>query len=206
MRKSSNSRSALSQCSGGFDYEAELAGQWGKWAGDTVQAWSWTIDTGYTFDVKCQPRIGAGFDWASGDEDPTDGKVGTFNQLFPLGHKYFGYMDLVGRQNMNAVNVNMSAWAVPEKVQTKIAFHTFWLNADRDALYNAGGVPILRDPSGRAGEQVGHELDLTVLWNINVHSSMLAGYSHFWDNSFVHNTVFSDDDPDFFYLQYQYKF
>lgn len=192
--------------SSGFDYEAELAGQWGKWAGDTVQAWSWSIDTGYTFDIKCQPRIGAGFDWASGDEDPFDGKVGTFNQLFADGHKYFGYMDLIGRQNVNAVNVNMSAWAVPDKVKAKIAFHTFWLNADRDALYNAGGTPILRDPSGDAGEQIGHELDLTVVWDINVHSSMLVGYSHFWDNSFVHNTVFSDDDPDFFYLQYQYKF
>lgn len=191
----------------GFDYEAELSGQWGKWAGDTVQAWSWTLVGGYTFsDLNCQPRIGVGFDWASGDEDPFDGKVGTFNQMFPLGHAYFGFLDLIGRQNVTAVNVNMSAWAVPKKVKAKLTFHSFWLNADKDSLYNAGGAATLRDPLGTSGEQLGHELDLTVNWKINNHSSMLVGYSHFWDSSFIHNNVFSDDDPDFYYLQYQYKF
>lgn len=192
---------------GPVDYEAELAGQWGKWAGDTVQAWSWTIDTGYTFkDLTCKPRIGAGYDWASGDEDPFDGKVGTFNQLFPLGHKYFGFLDLIGRQNINAVNVNLSAWAVPKKVKARVAYHTFWLNAARDALYNAGGRPGLRDRTGRSGEQVGHEVDVTVKWKLDPHASMLFGYSHFWTNSFVQNRVVNDDDPDFFYLQYQFKF
>lgn len=192
---------------GGFDYEAEVAGQWGTWAGDTVQAWSWTIDGGHTWkELSCQPRIGAGFDWASGDEDPFDGKVGTFNQMFPLGHKYFGFLDLIGRQNITAMNVNMSAWAIPKKVKARIAYHTFWLNDSRDALYNVGGAPTLRDPSGRSGEQVGHELDLTVAWKIDVHSSMLFGYSHFFDSNFVHRLVSDDDDPDFFYVQYQLKF
>lgn len=195
---------------GPVDYEAELAGQWGKWAGDTVQAWAWTIDAGYTFDqYACEPRIGAAFDWASGDENPFDGKVGTFNQLFPFGHYYLGWMDLIGRQNINAVNVNLTAWAVPKKVKTAIYYHTFWLNAERDFLYNAGGGPTLRDASGRAGEQVGQELDLTVAWKLDRHSNLLFGYSHFWNNSFVHGVlgpVPGDDDPDLFYVQYQYKF
>ncbi|MEE9296386.1 MAG: alginate export family protein [Phycisphaerae bacterium] len=191
---------------GQFDYEAELSGQWGKWAGDTVQAWSWTLDGGYTFDFACKPRIGAGFDWASGDDNPADGTVGTFNQMFPLGHKYFGYLDLIGRQNITAVNVNLSAWAVPNKVKTKLAYHTFWLTEEEDALYNAGGAATLRDPTGGSGQEVGQELDLTILWKINVHSSVLFGYSHFWEDNFVHSTVGGDDDPDFYYLQYQYKF
>ncbi|MCH7526111.1 MAG: alginate export family protein [Planctomycetes bacterium] len=192
---------------GAFDYEAELAGQWGKWAGDTVQAWSWTVDGGYTFDQDaCKPRIGAGFDWASGDKNPFDRKVGTFNQLFPDGHRYFGLLDLVGRQNVNALNVNLSAWAVPKKVKTVLAYHTFWLNADKDSLYNAGGAPTLRDASGRAGEQVGQELDVSVSWKLDAHSNLLFVYSHFWNNSFVHGVVGDDDDPDLFYVQYQYKF
>ena len=48
---------------GPWDYEAEIAGQWSRWAGDTNQAWSWTLDGGYTFrTVPWKPRIGAGFD------------------------------------------------------------------------------------------------------------------------------------------------
>ncbi len=191
---------------GALDYEAELAGQWGTWAGDTVQAWSWNVDAGYTFAHACQPRIGVGFDWASGDDDSTDGTVGTFNQMFPLGHKYLGYLDLFGRQNITAVNINMSAWAIPDKVKAKLAWHAFWLTEDEDSLYNAGGGATLRDPTGSSGEELGNELDLTVNWKINNHSSLLVGYSHFWDANFIHSTVGGDDDPDFYYVQYAYKF
>ncbi|MEK7732091.1 MAG: alginate export family protein, partial [Planctomycetota bacterium] len=189
-----------------FDYEAELAGQWGHWAGDTVQAWSWTLDGGYTLEpVAWKPRIGAGFDWASGDEKPRDGKVGTFDQLFPLAHKYFGFLDLIGRQNVTAVNMNLSAWPVEKKVQTALAYHAFWLNDDRDALYGASGAPGRRDPTGHSGTEIGHELDVTVMWKVDVHSSLLFGYSHFWDSDFIIETGPSED-ADLFYVQYALKF
>jgi len=191
---------------GPWDYQAEVAGQWGRWAGHTIQAWSWTVDGGYTFS-KCpmKPRLGAGFDWASGDENPRDGKVGTFDQVFPLGHAYFGFLDLIGRKNITAVKVDLSLWPVEKKVKTALAYHTFWLNADKDALYNAGGRPGRRDPAGNSGSEIGHELDLTVLWKIDVHSTLLFGYSHFWDSDFIINTGKSED-PDLFYVQYKYQF
>ncbi len=191
---------------GPWDYEAELAGQWGHWAGDTVQAWNWTVGGGYTFaELPWKPRLGTGFDWASGDEHPNDGKVGTFDQLFPAGHVYFGYLDLVGRQNITAANVELSAWPVAKKVKAAAAYHAFWLNAHRDALYSAAGTAGRRDPLGGAGEELGHELDLTVVWNVDVHSSLLFGYSHFWDSSFVTATGRSED-PDLLYVQYQFRF
>jgi hypothetical protein len=191
---------------GPWDYEAEIAGQWGRWAGDTIQAWSWTLDGGYTFKkLRWTPRIGAGFDWASGDEDPDDGKVGTFDHLFPFGHFYLGYLDLIGRQNIEAVNVSVTAWPVPKKVKTMVKYHTFWLNAKQDALYNAGGRPGRRDPSGRSGAEVGHEIDIVLLWKLDVHSSLVVGYSHFWDSDVIINTGKSED-PDWFWLQYRFQF
>lgn len=190
----------------GFDYDAILAGQWGRWAGDTICAWAWTVNGGYTFaDTPWKPRIGLGFDWADGDASPTDGKVGTFDQLFPLGHAYFGYLDLIGRQNINAARVDLSAWPVEKKVKTAIAYHAFWLNDERDALYNAGGGRSRRDPTGRSGKEVGQELDLTLLWKLDTHSSILFGYSHFWDNNFITSTGPSED-PDLFYVQYKLTF
>jgi len=190
----------------GFDYEAELAGQWGHWAGDTVQTWSVSATGGYTFpNLACKPRIGLGFDWASGDDNPTDGKVGTADQLFPLGHKYLGYMDLIGRQNITAARVDLTAWIVPNSVKGAIAYHAFWLSDPEDALYHAGGGVVRRDATGSSGREVGQELDLTVKWKLDVHSSVLVGYSHFWDDNFITNTGPSED-PDFFYVQYQLKF
>lgn len=191
---------------GDWDYETEIAGQWGNWAGDTVQAWAFTVNGGYTFkEVACKPRLGVGFDLATGDDDPFDSTVGTFDQMFPLGHKYFGFLDLVGRKNINALNFNLTAWPVPKKVRTAAAFHTFWLNEKDDALYNAGGAPGRRDVTAKSGREVGRELDLTVLWKLDHHSAMLFGYSHFWEQDFIVNTGTSED-ADLFYVQYKYKF
>ncbi len=190
----------------GFDYETEVAGQWGHWASDNIEAWSTTVDGGYTFeDVPWKPRLGSGFDWASGDNNPFDRKVGTFNQLFPLGHKYFGFLDLIGRQNITDWNVNLSSWPVSEKVRTAMAFHAFWLADEEDALYNVSGQPGRRDPTGRSSSQVGNELDITVQWKIDVHSTLLVGYSHFWHDDFIVETGVSED-ADLFYVQYAFKF
>jgi len=190
----------------GFDYDTELAGQWGRWAGDTIQAWSWSVGGGYTFaNLPWKPRLGAGFDFATGDEDPKDGKVGTFSQLFPLGHAYLGYLDLIGRQNITAARAELSAWPVPKKVKAALAYHAFWLNDRHDALYNAGGRPGRRDVTGQSGTEVGHELDVTIGWKVDVHQSLLLGYSHFWDGTFISRTGKSED-PDMFYVQYAFKF
>jgi len=188
-----------------FDYEAELAGQWGHWAGDTVEAWMVAVDGGYTFDDPHKPRFGVGFDWATGDEDPTDSRVQTFDQLFPLGHKYLGYLDLVGRQNVIAANASISFWPIPETVRAAVAWHYFWLDHESDALYNAAGVPTRRDATGNSGREVGSELDVTASWQMDIHSSFLAGWSHLWDADFIHDTGVSED-ADLFYIQYSLKF
>jgi hypothetical protein len=189
-----------------FDYEAELSGQWGHWARDTVQAWSWALDGGYTVpDCPWKSRLGAGFDWASGDGDPFDKTVGTFTQLFPLGHQYFGFLDLVGRQNITAVNANVSAWPVPEKVKARIAYHVFWLTEGEDAVYNAGGGAGRRDVSGSSGKELGNEVDLTMQWIFNAHESVLVGWSHFFDRDFIQRTGIHKD-ADLLYVQYSMKF
>ncbi|MFQ5414502.1 MAG: alginate export family protein [Phycisphaerae bacterium] len=191
---------------GAWDYETELAGQWGRWAGDTVQAWSVAIDAGRTF-AACpwRPRVGAGFDYASGDDRSGNGKVGTFDQLFPLGHKYFGFLDLVARENIIAANVNVTVWPIPNKVQGRIAYHSFWLDAPDDALYNAAGKPTRRDPLGRSGAQVGQELDVTLKWKLDRHAALLLGWSHLFADNFIAHTGPSKD-ADLFYVQYGFKF
>jgi len=190
-----------------WDYEAMVAGQWGHWAGDTIQAWAWTFQGGYTFEeFPWKPRVGAAFDYATGDDNPRPGSaVGTFDQLFPLGHAWLGYIDLVGRQNIHAFNLNLSAWPVRQKVKTALAWHAFWLNAKEDSLYAANGAALRRDPAGKSGREVGNELDLTLLWQLDRHSELLFGYSHFWNGTFITKTGPSED-PDLFYVQYAFRF
>ncbi len=190
---------------GGWDYDGELAGQWGKFAGDTIQAWMAGTELGYTFqDVKCQPRIGIGFDYGSGDDNPGDGVHQTFNQLFPLSHTHLGYLDLFARQNVLAANVNISG-KLCKNVKARLAWYTFWNDAKRDALYNAGGAAVRRNAFGGAGHDIGNELDVTIKYTVDAHQQVLFGYSHFWGNNFIRATGPSDD-PDLLYVQYEFKF
>ena len=147
--------------------------------------------------------MGVGFDFASGDDDPTDGDVGTFNQLFPLGHAFLGYIDAVGRQNIIDLHVTVGAWPVEKTIRVQADIHQFWLAEDDDALYSAGGG-ILRAGTGSETD-VGTEVDLTVLWNANRHTSVLAGYSHFFAGDLIDQTGPSDD-IDFFYTQITFTF
>ncbi len=189
-----------------WDYDTELSGQWGSMAGDTIHAWAWAIESGYTFkDWPWSPRVGAGFDWATGDNNPFDQSHDTFNQLFPLGHAYLGWLDQVGRQNIMATNVNLTLQPY-EALLAKIYWHRFWLDEPRDALYNAGGAPVRRRP-GRpvVDEDVGNELDIRLDWKLDRHATFTVGYSHLWTGEFLERTGMSED-PDLFYIMYNYRF
>ena len=191
--------------SGPWDYEIEGAVQLGHHGGDEVFAWMIAMQGGYTFaEIPMTPRLALGFDWATGDHDPTDAQHNTFNQLFPLGHKYLGWLDQVGRQNILGPHI-MLTFKPCKPVKMAIAYHQFFLDQNDDALYNAAGAPARRDTSGNSGSAVGGELDLSVAWNIDRHQKVLFGYSHFWPGSFIDQTG-DNDEVDLIYLQYLFTF
>lgn len=153
------------------------------------------------------PTLWIYYDWASGDRDPGDGQRNTFNQLFPLSHKYFGFADLVARENIRDLNFQLVSKPT-ERHTLLLWWHIFHLDQARDALYNAPGVPIRFDPTGAAGTDVGQELDLTLTYAINARTELLFGYSHFWAGNFVlaTNPPGVSGDVDFFYTQLQWRF
>jgi hypothetical protein len=194
--------------SGDTDWELELARQFGQRAGDDISAYMWTARAGQTLpDCELKPRFGIDFDYASGDGNPADGDVGTFNQLFPLGHAYFGYLDLVGRQNIFAVQPNVTM-QVGGGATLRVAYSDFRLVDDRDALYNAGGAVSLVDPTGSSGNHVGKEIDVTLAFTPEVtapHGKLLLGYSTFEPRQFV-EALGDGKRAHMLYLQYVFTF
>lgn len=191
--------------------------------------WLWELEGGYQFGdfgpadqsagfataglgrewtaARWKPTLWFYYDWASGDDDPTDDEHGTFNQLFPLGHKYMGYADLVARQNINDVNLIWTA-SPSAKVRLLAWYHMFFLDEPRDALYNASGTAIRVDSTGAAGREVGQELDLTLQYIFSPRVDLLVGYSHFWAGDFVRatNPPGVTGDVDFTYTQFSWRF
>ncbi len=188
---------------GPFDYEFWGARQFGHRAGDMIRAHAWSARFGWTFaDIAGAPRLGLDVDSASGDSRPGDGKVETFNQLYPLGHAYFGFLDMVGRQNIFAVSPNLTV-KLDERTTFRTAWHSFRLAEAADALYNAGGAALFVDPTGAAGRELGNELDLTLKhkptwWDGR--STILLGWSKFFAGERM-DDLGGRGDARLFYLQ-----
>ena len=149
------------------------------------------------------PTVWGYYDWASGDHSPNSGNYNTFNQLFPFGHYYFGFLDLVGRQNIEDLNFQAVAW--PAKWVTCCAqYHLFRLDSARDALYGPAGQVLRVDATGRAGRDVGNELDLWTNFHLAQNQDLWIGWSKLYEGSFLKKTGLGPS-PELFYLQYSFR-
>ncbi len=78
-----------------FDYTTNLAYQFGRAEHDSVDlaAFLATLEIGYSVDTHTPFRVAAGVDITSGDDDPDDDKIKTYDNLYYTGHKFRGHMD-----------------------------------------------------------------------------------------------------------------
>jgi hypothetical protein len=176
-----------------FDYDLELSGQLGS---DAFRAAMFASQLGWWLaEHTLSPRFFVGFDWASGGDD------GVFNQLFPLGHAYFGAIDAIGRQNLLAASAGVSFRPLAA-VSAELVFHQFWLDDPGSGLFAADGR---QTRPGGSRHRVGAELDLVGKWQIDPHTALFAGYGHFFPGPFI-DAADPSSATDFVYLALQYTF
>jgi hypothetical protein len=187
----------------GLDFEAEGAAQFGTVGRGEIGAWMLTTVLGYTLPItRLSPRVYVEFDYASGDGRP-GGNVGTFNQLYPNGHSYLGYIDYIGRQNIISANGGVAVSPI-QALTLSLQQYFFWRASDRDALYNKSGG-VLRPGTATTARYVGAEMDILATYNFTRHLQGYAGYSHFFTGEFIDKTG-KDKDSDFYYVAIQYTF
>jgi hypothetical protein len=186
-----------------FDFEGML--QFGGFSNQSTLANAYTGGLGWSFkDVPMKPQVWLYYDSASGDRNPgQDGTHRTFNQLFPFNHYYLGSMDLVGRQNIHDLNAHLYFYPTPW-ITTILQYHVFRLDEAKDALYNSAGVPIRLDPTGRAGTNVGDEINFVVNFHLGNHSDVFVQYSHLYAGDFIQQTG-PPGSPDYLYLMYTFR-
>ncbi len=191
---------------GNFLFDSESAIQFGSQNGRDALAGMTTQGIGWNFkDAPWNPTIWAYYDFASGG-NPITGTAHTFNQLFAFGHTYLGWIDLIGRQNIQDLNFHL--YLYPAKwLTTWVQYHNFWLANKTDALYQTGGNVVRFDLTGRAGAYVGQELDLVLNFHLSKHADILTGYSHLWGGEFLKNTAnaINAANGSLYYLQFSYK-
>ncbi|MFN5572433.1 MAG: alginate export family protein, partial [Bradyrhizobium sp.] len=102
---------------------------------------------GYTFaDVAWQPRIGLQVDGASGDRHPGDGRIETFNPLFPNGY-YFTLAGFTGYTNLVHVKPSLTVKPMAD-LSVMAAMGLQWRATTADAIYVQPNVAV----AGTAGQ------------------------------------------------------
>jgi hypothetical protein len=186
-------------------WDVEGAIQFGQHLDDRdVLAGMATVGGGYHFkELPMNPIFWVYYDWASGDSSPNSGKLNTFHQQFPFGHYYLGWGDWVGRQNIQDLNAHLFLY--PTNYLTLwLQYHHFWLADKQDALYNPAGNVSKFDPSGKFGNEVGQELDVTLNVHIDKHQDFMIGYSRLYSGSFLKGNG-PADGADLFYAMYSFR-
>lgn len=188
-----------------FDYNTEMNRQWGSLATDSIGAWAGHWMLGYTTPkLPMKPKWMVEYNYASGDKNPTDGKRGTFDQLYPTGHDKMGFADQVGWKNVSNVQL-AAALKTTSKLTFTPRYHWLWLASAKDALYAANGNAVVRDATGAAGKYIGTEMDLTATYAATKQMSVAFGYAHLFPGTFLKKTT-QGNGYDFPFLMVGYNF
>ncbi len=141
------------------------------------------------------PTVWVYYDYASGNA--LGGDFNRFNNLFPLGHRYFGFIDAVQRSNIESPNL-LVTMKPHQRVEFLLWYWHFMSNTANDIVPSFGGTP----PQSTTSKDLGDELDLYVKYAFNPRSNILFGWSHFWRG----NKILAPEDADFFYTQWETNF
>lgn len=134
-----------------LDWSWNLAGQTGHLGNASIRAWALSSDTGYTFAHAWQPRLGMRIDAASGDRELGDGKVNTFDPLFPRNGVY-GEASLTTLSNIIVVGptFGFSPWRT---LRFEPGVFEVWKQRAEDGVYMPG-MSMLANTRG-TGRHVG---------------------------------------------------
>jgi hypothetical protein len=190
---------------GSFLWEFEGAYQFGKNSNDSAHSAGFLVcGLGHKFDHCWNPTLWVYYDWASGGN--VLGARQGFDHLFPLGHKYNGFMDLYARSNLETPNV-LFTFQPREKLQVLMWYYYFFLENKNDTPYNITMSPF-NPGNAPVSASLGHEIDLTLQWTLTPRMDVLFGYSHFFAGDYYRLTpgVPYRDDADFFYTQFTVNF
>lgn len=190
----------------GLDTDLEAAWQFGRFADQAIQAGFVASELGYQPEGLAafgRPRFILGADYASGDGSRTDRTLQTFNQLYPLGHAYYGIADLLGRQNAIDLQTGLSLTPLPG-LSASLRAHQFLRASTVDDVYGVGGA-ALRSGNKSLSPALGTELDLILNYKADSHLSFEAGYSHVFPGAFMAESG-PAEGLDFAYLSTSYVF
>ena len=181
-------------------YELEGAPQFGRQSGFGLDQNAAFVTAGLGRKLKQMPwdaTLWVYYDYASGNN--IGGSYNRFNHLFPLGHRYLGFIDAVARENIESPNVQLSLNPTA-KLNLLLWYYHFMSNQDTDIVPAIGGTPA----QSTASKDYGDELDILLTYKIRPRVEGQLGWSHLWAGNKI--VTANQRDADFFYAQWLVNF
>lgn len=126
---------------GNWTYDFEGVFQFGQFGDQNIVAYTTSLHTNYTFkNIKFEPQLGLKTEVISGDKDPNDNRLNSFNPLYPRG-AYFGLAALIGPVNLIDIHPYVE-FKIAEELTFGIDYDWFWRNSTLDRIYGPNVRPI----------------------------------------------------------------
>jgi hypothetical protein len=162
---------------GNTDWDVEAMGQRGSIGAKKLSAWALGSLAGYTWSGEpWKPRAGVQFDMASGDRHAGDGRLNTFNPLFPNGY-YFALSGYTGYSNLIHLKPSLSVKPATGLTVTS-SLGLQWRQTTADGIYTQSMVAV-PNTAGRGSRWTGAYAQLRTDWAINANTTAAVEAVHF---------------------------
>ncbi len=146
----------------GFNYNNEFVYQLGTFGNQDISAWTASFNIEKEFTSKHPFTIGVKTEAISGDKEPNDNRLNTFDALYPRG-AYFGRVARFGPSNLIDVHPYMETRF--GDLSLALDYVAFWRFSIHDGVY---GPPLnLQYPVTNTKRFIGHQIGTISAYRIN---------------------------------------
>lgn len=165
------------------DGDIEFTGQTGAFGSDTIRAWSASGHFGRTLTAQFpKPHLELNAGIHSGDHNPSDRCLGTFNPLFPDGN-YLGESITLGPTNLAVVRPAVRLEPT-HQLALNANFEMLWREARKDGLYDHAGN-LLYTPAASLARHVGSQIQTELRYSPGHHIIASLVFEHFFAGPFL---------------------
>ncbi len=163
----------------------EAVYQFGSHGANDIRAWTLATNTGLRLDSAWSPELMLSVNVASGDTDADDGKLETFDALYPRGN-YFSELAQLGPANF--VNVNPYLAVAPtDDVTMQFDLNLYWRLETSDGVYGPAGN-LIRAPGDSDERFVNTALSASIEWELDQYFLLGLSLTHSRPEAFIADT------------------
>jgi hypothetical protein len=171
---------------GRLEYDEEVILQWGRFGRDSIRAYAVASDAGWVLASPAgRPRLGARVFVTSGDRDPLEARLNSFDPLFPS-IAYSGKAGLIGPTNLVTLDPSLS-FSPHRLLRVTTDWAMFWRTSTNDGVYGIN-VAVMRTGQQSDARFVGSQATVELDVRLTTHLSVWASYVYFNTGAFLRET------------------